>query len=86
MEVIGTARGGEMLVAEGFLYTTNRRTEQTIYWVCRRRETCKAKIMTDVSKLRVLKVTNNHNHAPDPTEVNCLKIRSEMKESAGENT
>lgn len=85
MEVIRTERGGEMLVFKGFLYAVNRRTEQRIYWVCRKRETCKAKIVTDVSKLSVVRVSNDHSHAPDPTEISCLKIRLEMKASAGEN-
>lgn len=82
MEVISTKRGGAMLLHDGYSYTRIKVNESTLYWTCRQRGACKAKITTDLSSSRILTFSSEHTHAGDPTELNALRVRHEMKTKA----
>lgn len=83
MEVTKTQRGAPMLLYQGYSYTVSRKCSSSLYWVCRDRKLCKAKLTTDESISVVMAKSGSHTHAGDPTEANLLKTRQGMKRKAG---
>lgn len=78
-------RGAPMFLYEGYSYTRSREHPNAVYWVCRDRNNCEAKIITDGRTTVVIKRTGEHTHASDPTATNLLKLRTAMKEKAGKS-
>ncbi|CAN8014944.1 unnamed protein product, partial [Ixodes persulcatus] len=83
MEFVKTERGANMLLYGGHSYTCNKKTESSMYWVCRKRDICKAKLYTDVAMTSVLLQPGEHTHSGDPVENSLLAVRDDMKAKAG---
>lgn len=72
-----------MLLYGGHSYTCNKKTESSMYWVCRKRDICKAKLSTNVAMTSVLLQPGEHTHSGDPVENSLLAVRDHMKAKAG---
>lgn len=70
--VIATAKDKPLLIYAGYTYTTNRQNKSYIYWTCRRRNTCRARLCTDPTSGDVIKLVGIHTHAGDPIETEVL--------------
>lgn len=85
MELVKTERGANMLLYEGHSYTCNKRTESCMYWVCRKRGICKARLSTDVELGMILTQPGEHTHSGDPVNNSMLAVRNDMRVKAGEH-
>lgn len=80
------ARRGNFLHIDGFLYYKHSQNDEAIYWNCRRKGECRARAVTN-HQLNIRKGPANspHEHAPNPDEVEALKIQSRIKTAALED-
>ncbi|KAL7287469.1 hypothetical protein TKK_0018570 [Trichogramma kaykai] len=76
---------------EGFIYTVHYRNGSTTYWRCQRKTQCSARITTvqDGHEITVKKggdaESHEPAHAPNPDEVEALRILSNLKRKAAEH-
>ena len=68
---------------EGFIYTLNRLSTDTEYWVCEKRGVCKARMHTisnNITKPTTSsELISGHTHGPDPAKIEMLKTCNSLK-------
>lgn len=83
-EVVLSRRQKLKLCHNGHMYVLDKRSkkdEDLSFWRCHLRDTCKAR--AHAVKEQITKVTREHNHGPEPAEVEVEKIKTDIKKAAG---
>ena len=82
IEFTKTKRGARSLNLNGYQYTLNKRGHNgNTYWRCVDRQ-CDGRATLDPAD-EVVSENNNHNHPPNPHQVEVSKAVDKMKERAG---
>ncbi|GLV44635.1 hypothetical protein CBL_20547 [Carabus blaptoides fortunei] len=87
MERLDGQRANCVLYMDGqnYLYTKNKVRNNTLYLLCRLRDTCMARCRVDVNG-RIIHTTQ-HNHEPDDLAVEIARFMTNLRRrSAEENT
>ena len=87
MEIIKTCKGGEKLVLNGETYTVKKKTPGVqIRWSCSKaKRGCKGAVTTNDPSGNARNRTM-HNHGPSGVDVELAKFRSELRDTARQNT
>ena len=88
-ELIKNGNRKPILHYRGYLYWYHSTKENKTYWKCRQYPECLTRIKTseyapNTDYLDVLS-EKEHDHAPNPEEVDALKIRARLKRRAEEH-
>ena len=78
--LIKSQRGGNKLVERGYIYGVQRRAGEVTHWLCEKRGVCNAIIHTQGTE--IVKLTNEHLHAPDEQAVSCCLTKISIKRRA----
>jgi hypothetical protein len=86
---IKTSRGGEKMILNNFIYRKNKNgANGQIYWICVNKKTpgikCPGYATTDAEKNATM--TQEHNHAPSPTQVEIANLRQSFRQAASTST
>ena len=73
-------KGKPLLLLEGFLFKVNKETKDKTYWTCRN-ASCRATVHTDGSNT-LLRANGEHDHLPQPEEIQIQALREKMKNRA----
>ncbi|XP_063714382.1 uncharacterized protein LOC134842119 [Symsagittifera roscoffensis] len=83
-EIVVTEKGARALCYGGYVYSLNKASAHSIYWVCREHGMgCRGKVRSSLS-MDLLRDVNHHNHAPSPAEVRQVKAKAAIKSKASE--
>ncbi len=74
---IKSDRGHDLLIHRGFIFMLDKKISMKKYW---RSNSCTARCMT--SGKSIVKINLEHNHTPDPANIEKHKILTSMKERA----
>ena len=86
MELFKTSRGNDMLIYNGFMYTSKKKSITSIRWECRKaKEGSKGGVTTDVP-MGNPRNPAVHNHLASDADIELTKCRQRMKESARQNS
>ena len=88
MEFFTSARGGQKIFFEGYIYTKQKNlANDVVSYECEKRRQngerqgeCRAKIR--VKGQEVVGLTNEHSHGPEQSRGEVQRLRSEIRESA----
>lgn len=79
MEYVATGRGNTKLLLKGYVYTTEKKKADRIYWKCERRYLCHGRVTTDYWN-HVISV-GQHTHPPDYERTKSLKNQDQISSS-----
>merc|ERR1712226_567280 len=83
-EIVITEKGARALCYGGYIYSLNKATNMSLYWVCREHNIgCMGKVRSSVA-LGDIRDISHHNHAPSPSEIREVKAKAAIKQKASE--
>ena len=72
VEMLKASKDKDKACIDGFLYTLNRSNSAGLHWVCEKRGTCKARLITHdriVTPADISDIHSSHRHEPDCSRV-----------------
>ena len=83
VEILQSSRGNPKLSVNGYLYCKHRVLKSgRISWRCDRRATKCTGLLTTTAEKTNPEAQNQHNHDPNPAEIQALKARNNIKDVA----
>ena len=86
VEMLKTSKNKDKACIYGFLYTLNKSNSAGLHWICEKRGTCKARLITHdrriVTPADISDIHSSHKHAPDCSRVEMVKGLNTMKHRA----
>ena len=83
VEILQSSRGNPKLSVNGYLYWKQRVLKSgRISWRCDRRATKCTGLLTTTAEKTNPEAQNQHNHDPNPAEIQALKARNNIKDVA----
>ena len=86
VEMLKTSKNKDKACIDGFLYTLSRFTSTGSHWVCEKRGTCKARLITQdrnvIKPTDMTDIHSTHTHAPDCSRVEMIRGLNTMKHRA----
>ena len=86
VEMLKTSKNKDKACIDVFLYTLSRFTSTGSHWVCEKRGTCKARLITQdrnvIKPTDMTDIHSTHTHAPDCLRVEMIRGLNTMKHRA----
>ena len=83
VEMLKTRKNTDKACIDGFMYTLSRSTSAGSHWVCEKRGTCKARLITQdrnvIKPTEMTVIHSSHTHAPDCSRVEMVRGLNTMK-------
>ena len=84
-EIVPSQKGRNKLNVQGYLMVKDKSLNYNLYWCCPSRKSlnCNGRAITKLSNgQHILKKSGDHNHSPNASEADVLKIIGEVKSQA----
>ncbi|CAB4401721.1 unnamed protein product [Rhizophagus irregularis] len=88
-DLVNSTQRNLKIIVHGYLLVKDKNRGEKYYWCCedRKKKNCKGRAVTILeNEEHVLVKSTDHNHAPEASRVDVVKILNEIKDTAASQT